>query len=99
MQKAKLRKFLNDAVIDPNDKKDRLLHAIVEEGTSHQFELKAMEYIEEAARLRQRYNAKNDSTLLELYCEKLRLAATFVALAAEKLTDEERTTRVQSKGT
>jgi hypothetical protein len=86
MLKLNLRKFLNSAVIDPNDKKQPILRTIIEEGTARHFELKAMEYIEEAARIRTRMedSKRTGETLLEFYLEKLRLAATYLSLAAEK---------------
>jgi len=84
--KSNLRKFLNSCVIDPNDKKEPLLKIILEEATVHQLELKAMEYLIEAGRIRNRigFDKRADSTLLEFYQEKLRLSATYISLAAEK---------------
>jgi hypothetical protein len=83
--KVNLRKFLNSAVIDPNDRKDSILYQIVEEGTPQQFEMKAMECIQEAHRIGLRLEERsNDETLLEFYVEKMRLAATYISLAAEK---------------
>lgn len=86
MLKTNLRTFLNSAVVDPNDKKQPILKTIIEEGTPRQFELKAMEYIEEAGRIRLRMDDSKrvGETLLEFYLEKLRLAATYLSLAAEK---------------
>ncbi len=88
MLKQRLRNFLNSAVINPNQKKDQLLKLIVDEGSVTQYEFKVMELVQEASRLRIRIESTNNKimreTLLELYLEKLRLAATYVSLAAEK---------------
>ena len=88
MQKATLRAFLNSAVIDPNDKKS-LIKTIIEEGTPRMFELKAMELIEEASRIRARMDdsSRVGETLQDFYVEKMRLAATYLSLAVGKQTD------------
>lgn len=87
MNKLMLRNFLNKAVIDPNQKKDRLLKMIIDEGTVTQYEFKVFELIEEAKRIRGRMDSgtrATKETLLEFYLEKITLANTYLALAAVK---------------
>jgi hypothetical protein len=88
MLRANLKTFLNSAVIDPKDKKS-LMITIIEEGNTRQFELKAVELIEEAGRIRSRIVDSNrvDNPLEEFYLEKMRLAATYLSLAVEKHND------------
>lgn len=85
MLKANLKKFLISAIVDPKDRKS-LTTTIIEEGNPRQFELKAIELIEEASRIRTRIDASNrvDETLEDFYVEKMRLAATYLSLAVEK---------------
>lgn len=81
--RAEIKKFLDGAVIDPNKKGNFLERQIVENGEPSYFEMRVMEHMAEARRLRERM--VNDQTLSEEYWLIMQKAATMLAVSACKI--------------
>lgn len=86
-----LKKFLDSAIIDPNKKGNMLEQTLVESGEPAYFEVRVVEYMTEAKRIRERMktaHGKGLATLVEEYNLVLRKAATNLAVAACKVSVE-----------
>jgi len=91
--KTEIKKFLDSALIDPNKRDDYISRQLVENGDPSYFEMRVVEYMQEARRLRIRISASRvrPTTLLEEYEFIMRKAMTAIAIAAGKLKVENET--------
>jgi hypothetical protein len=89
--KAKLKKFLDSAVIDPNKKGNLVEQQLVENGDAPYFEIRVIEFMGEARRLRERMkhaSGKGLATLVEEYNVVMRKAASNIAISTCKVEME-----------
>lgn len=88
--KTEMRLFLQSAVIDPNKPGNFFERQIVEQGDPGYFEIRTIERMAEALRIRERLKTskgKGRQTLLEEYQLVMRQAATAIALAVGKVNE------------
>lgn len=88
--KTEMRLFLQSAIINPNKPGSFFERQLVEQGEPGYFEVRVIERMAEAQRLRERLKTskgKGRQTLLEEYQLVMRQAATAIALAAGKVTE------------
>jgi hypothetical protein len=87
---SEIKKFLVGAVIDPNKKDNFVENQLVEIGEPPYYEVRVVEFMGEAKRLRERMKGASGSklaTLVEEYVLTLTKAATNLAIAAGKVQE------------
>jgi hypothetical protein len=89
--KSEIKKFLDSAVIDPNQTRNYFERQLTEQGEPAYFEVRVTEYMAGAARIRERFKTttlKGRKALLEEYAQNMRQAATALALAVGKVNEK-----------
>lgn len=84
MTKNDIAAILRKSVVNPNDRKDRVLSSLVENATASYFEMRIIEIMGECQRLRER---GNNETLREQYNLRMQEALTYGALALGKYNE------------
>ena len=89
--RAEIKKFLDSAIIDPNKRGEFIHNQLVEQGDPSYYEVRVVEYAGEARRIRERIkttSGKGRATLVELYRETMRKAATALAISVGKIDEK-----------